>query len=116
MIETSELRFEEPGGAPAAPKLVSKPPVTPPWKSWKTLAEVNGCQTTLPDVTVVPTRTLRRPRVLSIPLKVKSKGGTNPDAKEVPTTPVAGTFNGSTCVLDQTIPADGSTNQWLLSF
>src|SRR5215470_3461720 len=116
MIETSELRFEEPGGAPAAPKLVSKPPVTPPWKSWKTLADANGCQTTLPDVTVVPTRTLRRPSVLSRSLIVRTQGGTNPGPRGVPRTPVPGTFSASTWVFDQMIPADGSTNQLLPRF
>src|SRR5260370_33763932 len=110
LVETVELRFGI--AEPIAAELLNKLEVAPPWNSRMTLAEANGCQTIPPDVTVVPIRTLRRPSVLSMSCTVKTQGGTSP----VPTIPVPGTFNGSTRVLDQTIPADGSTNQCLLSF
>jgi len=97
--------------APSAEKLLVKLDVTVPRNSWKTLADANGCQTILPDVTVVPTRTPRRPRTLSMSLTVNTQGGTNPGPTGVPRMPVPGTFSGSTRVLDQTIPADGSMNQ-----
>src|SRR5258708_38540085 len=98
-------------------KSIARLEVTPPWNSWKTLAEANGCHTTLPEVTVVPTRTLRRPRVLSMSLTVRSQGGIGIALGPATlVTMVPGTFSGSTCVLDQTIPADGSTNQLLVSF
>src|SRR5215471_7385685 len=108
-VETVELRVGR--AIFSAPKLLVKLEVTPPWNSWKTLAEANGCQTTLPEVTVVPTRTLRRPRVLSMSLTAKIQGGTNfPERRGAPRTAVPGTLSESTCVLDQTIPADGSMN------
>src|ERR1700726_4483132 len=109
MVVTVELRVGRgANAAPSAEKLLVKLDVTPPANSWKTPAEANGCQTTLPDVTRVPTRTLRRPRTLSMSLTVKAQGGTNPGPTGVPRMPVPGTFSSSTCVLDQMIPADGS--------
>src|SRR5262245_52790180 len=96
LVEIVELRFGVLAkDGPSAEKLLSKLEVRPFWNSWMTLAEANGCQTTLPDVTVVPTRTLRRPRVLSMSLTVKTQGGTNPapGAKGVPVTAVPGTFS-----------------------
>jgi len=97
--------------APSAEKLLVKLDVTPPRNSWKTLAEANGCQIISPDVTLVPTRKLRRPRTLSMSLTDKTQGGTNPGPTGVPRMPVPGTFSGSTRVFDQIIPADGSMNQ-----
>src|SRR6266446_6941022 len=114
LVETVEVRFGK--DEPVAAELRCKLEVAPPSNSRMTLAEANGCHITLPDVTVVPTRTLRRPSVLSISLTVRTQGGTSPGAKGIPTIPIVGTFHGSTCVLDQTTPADGSTNQRLLSF
>jgi len=78
-VEIVELRFGVLAkDEPVVEKLLNKFEVTPPWNSWTTLAEANGCQATLADVNVVPTRTLRRPRVLSIALSVKIEGGTKP--------------------------------------
>src|SRR5471032_475830 len=114
LVVTVELRVGRgANAAPSAEKLLVKFDETSPRNSWKTPAEANGCQTTLPDATLVPTRTPRRPRTLSMSLTVKTHGGTNPGPTGVPTMPVPGMFTGSTEVLDQMNPADGSMNQRL---
>src|ERR1700747_2870794 len=85
VVETSEWRVGR--ATPIDEKLVVKLPTASPWKSWKTLAEANGCHTTLPDVTLVPTRTLTRPRALSTSLIARSHGGIATPLGPVPPDP-----------------------------
>ena len=51
LTETVELRVGT-RGKPIAEKSLVKLEVTPPWNSWKTLAEANGCRTTWSNATV----------------------------------------------------------------
>src|ERR1700754_4393036 len=72
--------------------------------SWNTLADTNGCSTTLPVLKDVPTRTVARPIRLSMSRKANVPDSSAPGVGSGRPT----ALNGSTLVRDQMKPADGS--------